>query len=113
MSNLSRLSTLQSFAEQEPEDPFNWYALALEYMNIDQNQAKSTFQKLLKEFPQYLPTYYTAANFFAGIEDIEKAQDTFIKGLALAKSLNQTKTYNELNNSYQNFLFENDLDEEL
>jgi tetratricopeptide (TPR) repeat protein len=110
MSKMSRIEMLQSFAESEPENPFNWYALALEYQYLDPKKAYFLYEKLLKEHKSYLPTYYQAALFFAEQGSIYLAKQTFEKGISLAEQLNETNTLRELKNSYQNFLFENDLD---
>lgn len=111
MSKLSRIEMLQSFAEQEPENPFNWYALALEHQNSSPEKASSLFHKLLNEHKGYLPTYYHAAHFFAEKGDLDLAKSVFEEGIHLAEKEKQSNTLRELKNSYQNFLFENDLDE--
>lgn len=110
MANLERITLLKEFASEEPSNPFNWYALAIEYRNNDAEQALPLFDKLLKEFPQYLPTYYTAAVFYAELDMIAAAQVVFEKGIELARQQNEAKALQELQNAYQNFQFENDLD---
>lgn len=109
MSKLSRIEMLKSFAEQDPDNPFNWYALALEHQESDPAMAKSLFNKLLTEHIVYLPTYYHAAGFFAEAGNFEKAKEIYENGIKLAEDQNNDKTLKELKNSYQNFLFENDL----
>lgn len=110
MSNLGRLQLLIQFTKEEPENPFNWYALALEYMNSDPEETAVIFNQLLKSHPDYLPTYYTSAQFFAEQNQLEKAKEIFEKGIELAGKLKEEKALKELKNAYQNFLFENDLD---
>lgn len=110
MSNLGRLQLLIQFTKEEPENPFNWYALALEYMNSDPGETDAIFNQLLKSHPDYLPTYYTSAQFFAEQNQLEKAKEIFEKGIELAGKLKEEKAFKELKNAYQNFLFENDLD---
>ena len=110
MANLDRTQLLRQFTEEEPGNPFNWYALALEYKETDPDSAKSLFDKLLTEHPDYLPTYYTAAQFFAESEELDLADRIFQEGIALAKNQNEQKAVRELQNAYQNFLFENDMD---
>lgn len=110
MSNLDRLQLLIQFTKEEPENPFNWYALALEYMNSDPEETAVIFNQLLKSHRDYLPTYYTSAQFFAEQNQLEKAKEIFEKGIELAGKLKDEKAFKELKNAYQNFLFENDLD---
>lgn len=110
MSNLSRIETLQSYAEQEPENPFNWYALALEFRTQNPDQALIYFNKLLNEFKVYLPTYFHAASLYAEMNLIEEARKIYENGISLARSQNDKHALRELQNTYQNFLIENDLD---
>ena len=110
MGNLDRLQLLIQFTKEEPENSFNWYALALEYINSDQDESAIIFDELLKSHPDYLPTYYTSAQFFAEQNQLGKAKGIFEKGIELAGRLKEEKASKELKNAYQNFLFENDLD---
>ncbi|EKB49723.1 hypothetical protein [Cecembia lonarensis] len=111
MSKLSRINMLQSFAEQEPENPFNWYALALEFQDSEPDKASILYHKLLGEHKGYLPTYYHAAAFFSENGSIDLAKKTYEDGIALALEKNENNTLRELKNSYQNFLFENDMED--
>ncbi len=110
MGNLDRLQLLIQFTKEEPENPFNWYALALEYINSDPEETTGIFDELLKSHPDYLPTYYTSAQFFAGQNQPEKAKQIFESGIDLAEKLKEIKALKELKNAFQNFIFENDLD---
>lgn len=107
MSNLHRINQLLEHLEEEPTEPFNLYALALEYLNHDQELAAHYFDKLLETHKDYLPTYYHAAAFFANREEIAKARDIYETGIALARKVQNQKTLHELQNAYQNFQFEN------
>lgn len=110
MSNSSRIELLLQFVKEEPDNPFNLYALALEYQNTDMRKALEYFEDLLKNHADYLPTYYHAAALFVELGLIEEANQTYIEGIALAESQNNQHSLRELKNAYQNFLFENDLD---
>ncbi|EAZ82727.1 hypothetical protein [Algoriphagus machipongonensis] len=110
MANLTRWELLKQFTKDEPENPFNWYALALEFREEKPQEAKEIFEMLLKDFKSYLPTYYTAASFFSEIEEIEEAKKIYENGIELASSQQNQKALQELKNAYQNFLFENDFD---
>ncbi|WP_143961521.1 tetratricopeptide repeat protein [Litoribacter populi] len=110
MSNLGRIEQLLDFAKEEPDNPFNFYALALEYQNSNIQKATYYFDLLLEKFADYLPTYYHAGLFFEKKDELEKAKSIFVKGISLAKAKNDNHAQRELQNAYQNFLFENDLD---
>jgi hypothetical protein len=110
MPNLERISLLKNFCVEEPENPFNFYALALEFREVDKMAARELFDRVTADFPHYLPVYFPAAHFFFELNELEKAKQLFEIGIALAKSLKDEKAKKELENAYQNFLFETDLD---
>jgi len=102
----SLLQNLITFYEEDPNDPFNIYALALEYQKTDMGKAELFFNKLLDEHPDYLATYYPAGAFFAELEQTEKAEGIYQKGIDLALLMNNTKTHQELLRAYRSFLDE-------
>lgn len=110
MGNLDRLQLLRDFIKEEPENPFNFYALALELREKDHEEASELFDYVLVNHPDYLPVYFPSAHFFAELNDLQKARETFEKGIRLAQSNNEEKALKELKNAFQNFLFEYDLD---
>lgn len=102
----SLLDNLLAFYEEDPQDPFNIYALALEYAKTDEKQAMHFYDLLFTNYPHYLPAYYQGAAFFAQLEQLEKAERLYRSGIDLALSQNQTKTHQELVRAYQGFLDE-------
>jgi Tfp pilus assembly protein PilF len=110
MANLDRLQLLRDFIDEEPDNAFNYYALALELREQSPSEAESLFDYLLTKHSEYLPVYFPAAHFFAERDEIQKAGEIFARGLELAARLGEEKTFKELKNAHQNFLFENDLD---
>ena len=71
--NQKRIELLQSYIEKEPDDPFNRYALAMEYYEIDIPKAQKILVDLSKKHPDYLPTYFKAAHLFWETEERDKA----------------------------------------
>lgn len=104
--NQKRLEQLLNYLNNEPEDPFVLYAIANEYLESSPEKARQYFETLLKKYPEYLPTYYLAAQLYADFAEEERAEETYKKGIALATKNNELKTLAELKNAYQNFLFE-------
>ena len=103
---MQRIEQLQQFYEDDPADPFNLYALALEYLKFDQEKSAVFFEKLLQEHKEYLPTYYHAAKFFQEHGQREKAADIFETGIELAKKKNDSKALRELRSAYDEMMFE-------
>ncbi|GAB2497378.1 tetratricopeptide repeat protein [Algoriphagus taiwanensis] len=106
MSNLARIEALRKFILEEAENPFNYYALALEIQHNEPEEARNLFLFLRENHEEYLPMYFPAAHFFWENEDLSLAKDFFEKGIALAKNQNNGKARQELSNAYQNFIFE-------
>lgn len=90
------LTSLLGFYEEDPNDPFNVYALALEYQKFDLDKARFYFDLLLRESPDYLATYYSAGQFFVSTEEFEKAMFIYVAGIELAKEKGNHKTVAEL-----------------
>lgn len=103
-----RIKYLQEEIENFPDEPFNYYALALEYAKKKPEQASLLFETLVEKFPEYLPTYYQAANFFFELKDLKKAEVLFQKGIELAQKQDNAKTLKELQGSYSIFKMETD-----
>lgn len=102
---MNRIEQLEGFLKEDPSDPFNSYALALEYLKTDPEKSYSLFDKLIKDTPDYLPTYYSFAQLLIERGD-ERADSIFKQGIELAKKLNELKALKELSNAYNNWLFE-------
>jgi hypothetical protein len=102
----SLLNNLLAFYEEDPTDPFNVYALALEYSKTDSVNATRFFDLLLTEHPEYLATYYHAAAFFAVQENFTRAEKLYKDGITLALNQNNLKTHQELVRAYRGFLDE-------
>jgi Tfp pilus assembly protein PilF len=103
---VNRLQTLKQFAEEEPNDPFNQYALALEYLKTDTAQAQRIFQMLLEKHPSYLPTYYPYAQLLVEKKEVGLAEHVYQKGIAVARSANDLKTMREIQAAYDDWKYE-------
>lgn len=105
----NRIQQLEKYLEKDPKEAFSNYALALELVDIDDVRAEKLFDFLLDEHPKYTATYYHAAAFQTELGNVERAQEIYEQGLEVLKTTDETKALQELQNAYQNFLFEEDL----
>jgi tetratricopeptide (TPR) repeat protein len=103
---MNREQILRELCLLEPHEAFNWYALALELRKNNTAEAATVFEKLLLEFPDYLPPYYQAAAFFTEIGNLSSAKMYYQKGIELAQKSGETKTEKELKSALENFIFE-------
>ena len=101
-----RLNQLHKFYEEDPSDPFNLYALALEYLGADLAKAEEFFQILLDKHQDYLPTYYHAARLFQDKGEKEKAVSIYERGISVAKTRGDRKAQRELQSAYDELMFE-------
>ena len=96
------------FLEEEPDNPFNIYALAMEYQTEKPEKARLYFDQLVAEHPDYLPTYYQAAALYAELDERSKTIELYEKGILLAQAQENQKTLLELQRARQAFEDEDD-----
>jgi Tfp pilus assembly protein PilF len=101
-----RLSQLFEYYKEDPEDPFNIYGLALEYLKHDTAKSKEFFDLLLQKHENYVPTYYHAARLYQDTGQKEKAAQLYEKGIAVARNHNDVKAARELQSAYDELMFE-------
>lgn len=107
--NSERASQLLKFIEDDPEDPFLYYALALEYKEDSPEKAGDIFDQVLDRFPNYLPTYYHAAGFFAERGYTPKVEEIYQKGMSLATASGDHHALKELKSAYNAWKMDLDL----
>lgn len=92
-----RLSQMLQFLEQDPNDSFARYAVALEYASRKQpEQAISTLVELRQRDPEYVALYYQLGGLYALAEQIEDAEEAYRTGIAIALRHNDRHTAAEL-----------------
>lgn len=101
--NAKRIDLLKQYIEEEPLNPFNKFALAMEYYEREPEKSMELLLPLLADHPQYLPTYFKAAHLLWDAEKWVEADAVFKKGIALAKEQSDEKALSELQSAYQNF----------
>jgi Tfp pilus assembly protein PilF len=101
-----RIKQLFQFINEDPTDPFNHYALALEYCKTDEKRAVRIFEEVVKNHKQYIAVYYQLATLYARIGEIQKAVQTFNEGITIARSQGDVKTLRELSAGLQELLDE-------
>jgi len=101
---MNRVEQLHQFLQEEPNDPFNIYALALEYQKTDIAKAKELFDRVLHEHETYVPVYYHAGNLYLELEMPDRAMLIFEKGIIEAKKQNELKAMRELQSVYNELI---------
>lgn len=93
-----RILLLEKYLEEDPANPFNYYALALEFVNSQPERAQVFFDQLLERFPDYLATYYQAASLYMGTGHVDKGVEIATAGVAKAIEQKNAKAKSELQN---------------
>ncbi|SRR5258706_9226629 len=94
--NSERIKMLEQFIADDPSDPFNHYALALELMKSDKDRAKKIFDRLISSHPDYVPSYYQAALLRIELSLNDEATKIIEQGIVEAKKQNNAKATSEL-----------------
>ena len=100
----TRIYQLIQFIKDDPRDPFNHYALALEYCKTNESKALGIFEDLAKNHPEYIPVYYQLGALYVRLGRVEKAIKTFRDGITTASKHGDHKTVRELNAALQELL---------
>ena len=84
--------------EEDPDDPFCKYALALEYGSDEsmKDKALELLKALVLQHPSYLPAYYQLAVHLRAIGETEESGKVVLAGMQWAKAQNNNHTYAEL-----------------
>lgn len=104
--NSSRLIQLLEFLKEDPNDPFNLYAIAIEYRKSDPSKSLSYFEQLLHEHPDYLPTYYQIAHLYLDLNKRPEAEEALKAGITLAQQQANMLSLRELQNAYNELLYD-------
>jgi len=93
----SRIQQLLEFIEEDPNDVFTHYALALEFWNLNQLEEALVSMLKAKELDnEYLAIYYQLGKILEALKEYSKAREIFEEGMRIAKSQQNSKTYSEL-----------------
>src|SRR6185436_6178426 len=105
MSN-TRIEQLKKFLEQNPNDSFVQYALAIEHVNLsDDETALDHFKKILEHDPDYTGMYYHLGKLYQRRKQNDLAEEIFREGMnrTLGKDAH---THRELQEALNQLLFE-------
>ena len=91
-----RIHQLEDFIKEDPSDPFNYYALGLEYITKSESTALAIFKRLVQEHKDYVPTYYQLAKLYEQLGQRDNALQIYHEGIVIARQQNDLKTLREL-----------------
>lgn len=94
----TRLHQLLKFLEEDPRDPFNLYAVALEYIKTDPQKAVPFFELLMDRHAEYVPSYYHYATLLVDLGQSERAKKILQVGIGIASKSGDLKAVKEMQN---------------
>ncbi len=101
----TRLELLKNMIEQDPNDSFTKYALGLEYMSINDNEAaRDTFEKLRTTDPNYNALYYQLGKVYELLGEEQNARKIYEQGIFVSASRNDLHTKSELEQAINELL---------
>jgi tetratricopeptide (TPR) repeat protein len=108
---VSRLDKLLEFLKNEPEDEFLKYALATEYLRLnDTAKALGYYEDLVSNHPNYVGTYYHLGKLYEALGRRADAESTYEKGMKVAREKRDNHAFSELKAVYDELtgLYDND-----
>ena len=82
-----RLEMLDLMRSKKPDDPFVWYARAMELRSLGRlEDALSAFAEVEAKFPTYVPTYLMAAQVASELGRASDAKSVAERGVAQARA---------------------------
>lgn len=95
--SINRLEHLLEFIIKEPEDPFLKYALATEYLRLNNTEkALSFYLELVNKHTDYVGTYYHLGKLYEQLNQQNDALKIYEQGIEVAKRIKDQHALNEL-----------------
>lgn len=92
----TRIEFLRECIENNPDDTFARYALAMDLRHPAPEEAWTHFEYLLSHHPDYSAAYYQAGIFLAEQGREDEARQTFLRGIEVTKRQGNVHAQNEL-----------------
>ena len=98
---MTRLDKLLEFFKNEPNDEFLKYALATEYLSLNQtDKALAFYEDLVANHPAYVGTYYHLGKLYEALGRKDEAIKTYQAGMVAARDKRDNHALAELQTVY-------------
>lgn len=103
----NRLEKLLEFIKNEPGDPFLKYALATEYLRLNEtDKALAFYEDLVKNHAGYTGTYYHLGKLYEALGRKQEAISTYETGMKITREKNDNHAFSELRAVYDELMDE-------
>ncbi len=97
----TRLEKLIEFLNSEPNDAFLKYALATEYLRLNEiDKSLVYYEDLVYNHPKYVGTYYHLGKLYEALNRKDDAVVTYEQGMLIAKEARDNHALSELRAVY-------------
>ncbi len=98
----ARLDKLLEFIKNEPNDEYLKYALATEYLHINQtDKALEYYEGLVNNHPDYIGTYYHLGKLYEALNRKDDAISTYETGMKVTREQRDNHAFSELQAVYR------------
>nr|WP_294893951.1 tetratricopeptide repeat protein [uncultured Pedobacter sp.] len=98
---IDRLERLLEFFKNEPNDPFLKYALATEYLRLNNTEEALRFYlDLVAKHTDYIGTYYHLGKLYEQLGQQDDALKVYEQGIEVGKRIKDQHALNELLGAY-------------
>lgn len=102
---MDRMQKLREWLQASPADSFLQHALAMEHLRMGElEEACRLFEKLLKENPAYIGSYYQLAALLQSMGKKEEAIEWYERGIKAAAAAGDRKALGELRSAYDELM---------
>jgi Tfp pilus assembly protein PilF len=102
---MNRIEILKGFLNENANDSFSRYALALEYVKLGHHSdAVREFETVKKSDPDYIATYFQLGQLYQKMGEIHEAEKTFRTGITVAGKIGDDHTRSELEGALEALL---------
>ena len=92
-----RLESLLKLLEQDPNDSFLSYGIALEHISASNFvEAERYLSSIIKKDPDYVPAYMQLAHVYENSNLIDKAKNIYKEGIEIARKNNDSHAADEM-----------------
>ena len=99
---MNRLEKLLEFIQNEPNDEFLKYALATEYLRLNNTEkALRYYEDLVNNHPNYTGTYYHLGKLYEALNRKQDAIAIYEKGMKITKEKRDNHSFSELQAVYR------------
>ncbi|HEX4038039.1 MAG TPA: tetratricopeptide repeat protein [Acidobacteriaceae bacterium] len=94
---MDKVATLSGILEQDPQNAFARYGLAMEYVGRGETaEALREFDRLLADHPEYTAGYFMAAQALARAGRAGEAKQRLVDGMACARKAGNQHALSEI-----------------